>query len=149
MHALQALGERLVELPATQLDALDLPPALHDAVAQARGIRARGGRKRQLQYIGKLMRDVDADPIRQALARIDGDALVERAQLHRCEAWRDRLLDQGDTALADLFEQHPDADRQHLRRLVRDARAERDAGKSPRLQRELFRTLKAFDRSRT
>ncbi|MEX0901047.1 MAG: ribosome biogenesis factor YjgA [Gammaproteobacteria bacterium] len=139
--ALQALGERLVELSPHQLDHIEIPAGLRDAVDAARAISARGGRKRQLQYIGKLMRSVDPEPIRAALAKLDESGLASRALLHRAEHWRTRLLEEGDDALGALIEQHPDADRQHLRRLVRDALAERDAGRPPRHQRALFRYL--------
>lgn len=135
------MGERLVELPPHQLDRMELPAGLRDAIIAARAITARGGRKRQLQYIGKLMRTVDPEPIRAALAELDESGLASRALLHRAEHWRTRLLDDGDEALGDLIERCPDVDRQHLRRLVRDARAERDAGRPPRHQRELFRYL--------
>ena len=97
--ALQALGERLVELPPHQLAQLVLPQPLRDAVETARAISARGGRKRQLQYIGKLMRETDPEPIRAALARIDGTDQAASALLHRAERWRTRLLDEGEAAL--------------------------------------------------
>lgn len=139
--ALQALGERLVELPPHQLDQIEIPADLREAVDTARAITARGGRKRQLQYIGKLMRAVDPAPIRTALAKLDESGLASRALLHRAEDWRTRLLEEGDPALGAVIEQCPDVDRQHLRRLVRDARAERDAGRPPRHQRALFRYL--------
>lgn len=142
MLALQALGERLVELPAPQLDRIDLPADLREAVHAARAITARGGRKRQLQYIGKLMRGVDAQPIRDAIERLDGNDRAEQAILHRAESWRARLLDEGDAALGELIDACPGADRQHLRRLARDAAAERAAERPPRLQRELFRALR-------
>lgn len=139
--ALQALGERLVELSPHQLDQFEIPAGLRDAVDAARAITARGGRKRQLQYIGKLMRTVDPEPIRAVLAKLDESGVASRALLHRAEGWRTRLLDEGDSALGDVLESCPDADRQRLRQLVRDARAERDAGRPPRHQRALFRYL--------
>lgn len=78
MHELQALGERLVALPEARLRAMPLPPELLDAVLEARAISARGGRKRQLQYIGRLMREVDAEPIRAALAAVPTSATIPR-----------------------------------------------------------------------
>ncbi len=139
--ALQALGERLVELPPHQLDPIEMPAALREAIDAARTITARGGRKRQLQYIGKLMRNVDPEPIRAALAKLDESGLASRALLHHAEHWRTRLLDEGDGALGEYIEAHPSVDRQRLRRLVRDAHAERAAGRPPRHQRALFRYL--------
>lgn len=141
---LQALGERLVELPDARLRRLDLPDDLRDAVEAARRITARGGRKRQLQYIGRVMREVDAEPIRAQLAKLDGGDAEERAALHRAEAWRTKLLDHGDDALSELLSLCPHVDRQHLRRLVRDAADERAAGRPPRHQRELFRELRTL-----
>ncbi len=144
MHALQELGERLVNLPQSRLAQVEMPQSLHDAILQARGITARGGRKRQLQFIGKLMRQVDAEPIRQALARFDGVDNLDRAQLQQAERWRDRLLAEGDTAIADLFDQYPAADRQHLRRLVRDSIQELAQDRPPKHRRELFRALRTL-----
>lgn len=143
MLALQELGERLVELPQARLDRVELPPQLLDAVLEARRITARGGRRRQLQYIGRLMRDVDAAPIEAALARMDGTDRAATALLHQAERWRERLLDEGDAALAEFLDRHPGVDRQALRQIQRNARAERDGGKPPQHQRALFRMVSA------
>lgn len=139
--ALQALGERLVALPQARLDRVELPTSLRDAVLEARSISARGGRKRQLQYIGRLMREVDAAPIEEALARMDGTDRAATTLLHQAEQWRARLLEDGDDALAEFLDRHPGADRQHMRQLQRSARVERDRGRPPRQQRALFRLL--------
>lgn len=144
MHALQELGERLVDLPPSRLSQVEMPQNLRDAIQQARSITARGGRKRQLQFIGKLMRQVDADPIRQALARFDGHDNLDRAQLQQAERWRDRLLDEGDSAIEELFNQYPGAERQHLRRLVRDSIQELAQDRPPKHRRELFRALRTL-----
>ena len=140
--ALQALGERLVELPPHQLAQLVLPQPLRDAVETARAISARGGRKRQLQYIGKLMRETDPEPIRAALARIDGTDQAASALLHRAERWRTRLLDEGEAALEAFARECPQIDLGAVRTLVHAAVAERAAGRPPRDQRVLFRTLR-------
>lgn len=141
-HALQALGEELVELPAAKLEKIPLPEELAEAVALARRIKARGGRKRQLQYIGKLMRKIDEEPIRQAMDQIKGESTRETARLHKLEQWRDRLLEEGDSALAELLGEYPDADRQHLRQLMRNAQREKKQNKPPKSARELFRYLR-------
>jgi ribosome-associated protein len=141
MLALQELGERLVALPQSRLDRVELPTTLRDAVLEARRINARGGRKRQLQFIGRLMREVDARPIEEALARMDGADRAGTALLHQAEHWRERLLADGDDALAEFVERHPGVDRQHMRRLQRSARTERDGGSAPRDQRALFRLV--------
>lgn len=141
-HALQAMGEELVELSAAKLAKIPMPDELADAVALARKIRARGGRKRQLQYIGKIMRSIDATPIEQALADLKNAAGKEAAKFHRLEQWRDRLVDEGDAALGDLLEAFPDADRQHLRQLIRNAQREAAKNKPPKSAREIFRYLR-------
>jgi len=141
MHELQALGERLVELNPEQLAAVALPEALHTAVEQARRITRHEARRRQLQYVGRLMRQVDPEPIREKLKTWDGVSIEETARLHRIERWRDRLLED-DNAVASLAEAHPGIDTRHLRALVRRARDERNAQRPPRSTRELFRTLR-------
>jgi ribosome-associated protein len=145
-ESVQQMGKSLVELPAARYAAvmakLDLPEALHEAIAACRAINARGGRKRQLQYIGKLMRGIDAEPVRSALAALEGRDRTETAQLHRLERWRERLIAEGDGALAELLDEYPAADRQRLRQLTAKARKERDAGQSPAAARALFRALR-------
>ncbi len=148
MHALQDLGVALVELDPRRLAELasdvDLPERLVDAVGQARSITAWGGRKRQLQYIGKLMRDVDPEPI---LKRLDAWAHGHRLDVAReraIETWRDRLIAEPD-ALDALSARYPALDRPRLRALIARARAERSGGDPPHAFRELFRALKDVD----
>jgi len=141
-HALQALGEELVSLPAAKLATIPMPEELAEAVALARKIKAHGGRKRQMQYIGKVMRSIDAAPIEQALANLRNTAGREAARFHRLEQWRDRLLEQGDEALGALLEEFPSADRQHLRQLIRNAQREAAQNKPPKSAREIFRYLR-------
>lgn len=141
-HALQALGEALVELPESKLTKIPMPDDLAEAVELARRISARGGRKRQLQYIGKLMRKIDPEPIRLAMDALKGEAARETAKLHKLEQWRDRLVSDGDSALGDLLNDYPEADRQHLRQLIRNAQRESKQNKPPKSAREIFRYLK-------
>lgn len=141
MHELQALGERLVELNAEQLDAVALPERLHRAVRDAGRITRHEARRRQLQFIGRLMRDVDPEPIRERLKVWDGLSAGHRARLHLIERWRERLLEEED-ALGELARIHAGIDAGQLRSLIRRAREERDAGRTPRLYRELFRVLR-------
>jgi ribosome-associated protein len=141
MHELQALGERLVELNSEQLASFALPEALREAVQQARRFTRHEARRRQLQYVGRLMREVDPEPIRERLKTWDGVSVAETARLHRVERWRDRLL-ADDGAIASLAEAHPGTDTRRLRALVRRAREERNAGSMPHSTRELFRTLR-------
>ena len=140
--ALQSLGERLLQLPADQLGQMPLPEELREALEQARRIRQPGARKRQLQYIGKLMRQVDAAPIRDALAGFDLSSARTAAHHHRIEHWRERLIEQGDGALSDLLAEYPQADRQHIRQLTRNAGKERRQNRPPQAARALFRYLR-------
>jgi len=140
------LGEELVRLTDAQLATLPMSDELRALVADTRRITAPIARKRQLQYLAKQMRrrEHELAPIRAAL---DHDRDVARrgtAALHRVEAWRDRLLAEGDAALTELLAGHAGADRQQLRQLLRRAQAERDTGKAPAAARELFRALRAL-----
>jgi ribosome-associated protein len=142
MHALQDLGEALVALDPRRLAELELPERLSDAILQARGIRAHEGRRRQMQYIGKLMRDIDATPIRDALDRWARGPREDNARFAALERWRDRLL-ADPSALDEFLGAYPQADRRHLASLVHDANEERARGGPPHRYRELFRQLKA------
>lgn len=142
--ALHDLGQELIELAPEQLARLDLPPGLLDAVRLGRTITAHGGLRRQRKYIGKLLRDLDPEPIRQALADlkvVSADAV--RLQ-HTCERWRERMLAGGDAAVNEFLAEYPEADRQKLRQLVRDGQRERErqAGQAPRAARALFRHVR-------
>jgi ribosome-associated protein len=143
VEELQKLGVALVDLPATQLDALGLPALLLAAVREAQRITSHEARRRQLQYIGKLMRKVDPEPVRAALAMIAGQSALARAQQRRLEGWRERLIGD-DLALTAFAGEHPGADLQELRTLIRNARKEIAESKPPRAQRELFRVLRDF-----
>lgn len=141
MHDLQALGERLVTLNPGQLDLIDLPESLRTAVADAQGMPAREARRRQLQYIGRLMRDVDPEPILEKIAAWDGVSREHTARVHGIERWRERLLDD-EAAMEEFLREHPGADAQRLRSLIRNVRAERDTARPPKSYRELFRLLR-------
>ncbi|MEO3713420.1 ribosome biogenesis factor YjgA [Roseateles flavus] len=145
MHDLQSLGEDLLTLPASRLEPLNLPEILLDAIKAAKKITNFEGRRRQMQYIGKLMRKIDAEPVRQAVADFKLGRAQDSLTLHESEAWRERLLAQ-DEALQDFIGQHPGVDVQQLRSLVRAAR--KDASVAPeqrsgRAFRELFQFIKA------
>ncbi|HEX6137630.1 MAG TPA: ribosome biogenesis factor YjgA [Casimicrobiaceae bacterium] len=141
MHALQELGVALVALDPKRLATLDLPERLADAIALARGVRQHEARRRQLQFIGRLMRDVDPAPLREALAAWAEGPRRERARFAMLERWRDRMLDDPD-GLQAFLEAHPAAPREALADLVDSARAERARGAPPRKSRALFRELK-------
>jgi ribosome-associated protein len=140
MTALQRLGEDLLALNDTQLAGLGLPERLLDALRDATRITAHEGRRRQMQYVGRLMRQVDPEPIRRALADATGASAAAVALMHRCERLRDRLLDD-DTALTEFLSAHPQVDAQHLRATIRAARRERAAQAAPKHARELYRWL--------
>lgn len=142
MHALQELGQQLVELPKDLFEKITLEENLHDAIVAARNIRQHGARKRQLQYIGKIMRSIDAKPILEQLNTIRGHSNQATQALHNIERWRDRLLKEGDNALEELVKQHQQADRQYLRQLLRNAQKETLTNKPPKSVRALFRYLR-------
>jgi len=141
MLELQALGVALVELPQAQLSNMRLPAALAAAVAEARRMTRHEAKRRQLQFIGKLMRSIDAEPIREQLAALRGASVQAAAQHRRLEDWRSRLL-ADDDALTAFAEEFPQADLQALRAAIRNARKEQAASKPPRAYRELFRLLR-------
>jgi ribosome-associated protein len=141
MHELQALGAELVGLSAAHLGRMALPAELAQAVHAARRIASHEARRRQVQYIGKLMRGIDAEPIRAQLAAVHGGSVQERARHRRLEHWRTRLLED-DGALTAFAQAHPAGDLQQLRALIRNARREQAEGRAPRAFRELFRVLR-------
>lgn len=141
------LGERLASLSDAQLARLPIPDTLLPHIVETRRITSHIARKRQLAYLAKQMRREDEETlhaIRDALDAQGETARREVAAIHRVEQWRERLLDGGDEALAQLLDQHPRADRQHLRQLVRNALQERRLNKPPHAYRELFRELRAL-----
>lgn len=142
MAELQCLGEALLELPRAQLQALALPEPLAEALAAAHRIASREARRRQIQFIGRLMRKVDPEPIRAALAEAEGRSAAARARLRRLERWRERLI-ADDAALTEFARAHPAAELQALRAAIRNARKEIAAGRPPRAQRALFRLIRA------
>ncbi|MFC4728591.1 ribosome biogenesis factor YjgA [Coralloluteibacterium thermophilus] len=139
------LGERLVALSDSQLAQLPVPPDLLGVIQHTRRIKAPIAHKRELQYLAKQLRREDEetlDALRAALDHDKAQTARETAFLHRVEAWRERLLTEGDGGLGALVEAHPAADRQQLRTLVRNALAERAKNKPPHAYRELFRALR-------
>ena len=142
MHELQALGVALVALTESQLEFLE--PDLRQAVLAAKRITAHEGRRRQMQYIGKLKRGVDPAPIRARLDKLTGSSSQATARHKRIEALRKRLL-ADDEALTHFAATHPAADIQTLRALIRNSRKEHEEGRPPRAYRELFRLLTSID----
>jgi len=141
MHALQALGVSLIDLAPAQLAEIDMPEPLRAAVLEAQRIKSHEGLRRQVQYIGRLMRTVDPAPIREKVDAWLGQSLRATATMHAAERWRERLL-ADDDALTEFAADHPGIDLPHLRSLIRNARAELTASKPPRAFRELFREIR-------
>ena len=141
VEALQDLGTQLVELPATQLKRMDLPDELRAAVTACRKITQNGALRRQKQFIGKLMRSIDAAPIQAQLDALNGVNAVETARLHQAERWRDKLL-AGSDALTAFVNDYPAADATRLRQLIRAAHDETAKSKPPRAFRELFQLIR-------
>lgn len=141
MDALQDLGVKLTRLPDDKLARLDLPERLLDAVREAKRITSNGALRRQHQYIGSLMREVDAAPIIEQFRRWEGKHAEENAFFHQLERLRNRLLeDEG--SLAGFLREHPQADSQQIRTLIRNHRREIQTNKPPKSSRELFRLLR-------
>jgi ribosome-associated protein len=140
MHELQDLGAELVELNEQQLASIELPERLLDAVVEARQITRFEARRRQLQYIGKLMRSIDPEPIRERIDAYKAVSIAQTARLHRIERWRARLLED-ETALTELLTAYPQIDATQLRLLMRNALREREAGQPPKSFRALFQLL--------
>lgn len=145
MHDLQALGLALSELPASRVAKLALPEPLRDALAEYRRTRSHEGRRRQLQFIGKLMRQTDEGPIREAVAAFKLGSATETLALHEAERWREELL-AGDDAITRWLSRFPETDAQQLRSLVRaarkDAKTEATDQRHGRSYRELFQIIK-------
>lgn len=146
-NALQDMGKELVKLSKDRLEKLDLPDALRAEVMEAKRITSHGAIRRQMQLIGKLMRDVDADAIAEQLAEIRGESHVTKAAFHALEQWRDRLL-QDDEAVTQWLARYPNTDAQPLRQLIRNARREAAESKPPKFSRALFRLLRDMSKEK-
>lgn len=144
MHALQGLGEQLVALSADQLAKVPIPDDLFAAVKDAKRFTKHEARRRQMQYIGRLMRHIDPEPIQAQLDVFNGVSKAEVARQHRLERLRTEFMENEQVA-GQIAETWPGADLQHLRVLRRNALKERDHNKPPRAFRELFRVLRDLD----
>jgi len=142
VESMQKLGEKLIALSPTELEKLPLEEKLLDAIHHAQAINARGAIRRQRQYIGKLMREADFDEIQQAYELIIHQDTQSVAQLHLIERLRDNLIAQGDSALDEVVEHFPNADRSHIRQLTRNAKNELAKSAPPKSARKLFKYLR-------
>ncbi len=144
MHELRDLGAELVELSVGQLKRINVPENIFDAVRECQKITAHGARRRQIQYLGKLMRGVDDEPIRAGLAMLRGESSAETARLHRLERLRSRFLED-ESVLSEIAAIWPAIDLQHMRQLRRNALKEKESNKPPKNFRAIFQILQELD----
>lgn len=144
-HQLQDLGDELVKLNADDLNTIDLPVDLREAVNTARRIKSFSGLKRQRQYIGKLLRSCDSEAIAEQLGKIQHRHDTNTAQFKRLEKWRDQLIDNDKQALDEIIDRFPDIDRQHINQLIRTAHQEKLKNKPPAASRKIFKYLRELE----
>ena len=137
----QSLGKKLIALSKDRLIKLELPETLFDAVIEAKRLTANGAVRRQLQYLGRLMRDVDSTPILEQLEAWEGKNTQENARFHTMERWRARLIVEP-AALQEFLTNYPQVDIQQFRTLIRNAQKEEATQKPPKSSRELFKLIR-------
>ena len=142
VEELQKLGGRLIKLSKATLEQFDLDEKLLDAILLAQSIHSNSAGRRQLQLIGKIMRQVDSDAIRLQYERYQNQAKEANAHFHSLELWRDRILTEGDSGINELLNEHPGLERSRLRQLLRNAKKESEKNKPPKSARLLFQYLK-------
>jgi ribosome-associated protein len=142
-HAIQELAEQLVAAPEALLQSLPLPDSLRDAVLLARRITSRGALVRQKQYVGKLMRRIDVEPVRAALELQQSARRNEARRFHRAERWRDRILEEGEAAIEAVIQECPALESPGFRSLAAEAVREKRQDARHQAARELFRALNA------
>jgi ribosome-associated protein len=145
--ALQNLGEKLVKLPNEQLEGIDMPEELSSAVRQAKTIKSHGALKRQMQFIGTLMRKIDPAPVQEAIDGIEQGNYKKAMEFKETEKCRDELMAGNKELMDEILVKYPSADRQQLSQLVRNALKERKDNKPPKAFRALFRYLKEIKKS--
>lgn len=138
---LKKIGAELIELTPQNLEKIPLDEDLKEAIRQAQGFKLEA-RRRQIQFIGKLLRNRDPEPIQEALDKVKNRHNQQQALLHKLELVRDQLITMGDASLNHLLKEHPHLDRQHLRNLIRGAIKEREANKPAKNYREIYQYLK-------
>lgn len=143
-HDLQDLGEAMSQLEPSALNKIPMDDSLRDAIITLRKIKKGSALKRQKQYVGKLLRNSDFEPIREAYEKVVNHYREDVKLFHKLENWRDRLLEEGDKALGDLLDEMPQLDRQHLRQLIRQASKEKQQNKPPKSSREIFKYLRSM-----
>ena len=143
--AVLELASKMIEQNDSRISQLPMSAELVDLTLASKKITSQIARKRQMQFLAKQLRRQDDEILVAIRAALDFDKTISRqetASLHRVEAWRDRLIEEGDAALAELLNEFPSADRQHLRQLARNAKEEKLKNKPPHAFRDLFRELR-------
>ena len=135
------LGEEILKLKKEEIESLDLPDELEQAITTALKIKSRSGLKRQRQYIGKLLRSLEDEGIEEKVKKIQHRHDTNTAQFKRLEKWRDRLIDNDKETLNEIISRHPEVDRQHINQLIRAAHKEKQNEKPPAAARKLFKYL--------
>lgn len=144
-ETLQKLGEEIIKLTKAQREQIPMPENLRDAIEDAVTISSRGALKRQQQLVGKIMREVDPEPIRKALASLHEYGNISALRFRLLEQWRDRLVAEGDTAIGEALVEFPTADRNQLRQFIRHAQRELATQQPPKSARALFRYLRDLE----
>ncbi len=142
MKSLQLLGETIVKLPVDRINKIVMPDVLREAVLLAKTLTKHEARRRQMQYIGTLMRKIDAEPIRRFVDDINRGSKEESREFHKFEKLRDDLMNGRESAMEQVLEIYPGVDRQQLRQLVRNAVKEKEKEQPPKASRALFRYLR-------
>jgi ribosome-associated protein len=148
VEALQDLGKKLIDLKPDQLDKMPIDESLRRAIDEAKRLTSRNALKRQLQYIGKLMRREDGEAIQAMLDRFDTTSDIHNQVFHKLEKWRDRLLADEPGMFDLLMTEYADVDIQHLRQLIRNAQRETQQNKPPASARKLFKYLRALEEAK-
>ena len=149
MLKLQEYGARLVELSPEQLKRIEMPDKLREEVLLAKSLKKLSAKSRQIHHIGAMMRNVDPEPIINALDHVEEFRLAEARAFKQVELWRDGLIDGKNGVFEELIDRHPDADRQHINQLVRNARQEKARAKPPKSSRVLFRYIMELSQGKT
>ncbi|MBI4683548.1 MAG: DUF615 domain-containing protein, partial [Nitrospirae bacterium] len=139
--SLQELGERLVKLSAEQIEDIDLPKEIYDAVKFVKTIKSHGARRRQMQYIGALMRKIDPGPVLEVLNNIEQGYYKRTMTFKEIENWRDELIAGNERLIEEILVNCPDADPKQIAQLVQRALKEKEHNSPPKASRALFRYL--------
>ena len=143
-EALQKLGEKLVKLSNQQLGDIDMPDEIREAVEIARTLKSHGARRRQMQYIGNLMRKIDPGTIQEAMTDIEEGSYRKARAFKETEKWRDELIAGNKELMEEILHTCPEADRRQLSQHIRNAIKEKEKNKPPKSSRALFRYLSSI-----